>query len=497
MKPYLKILVILTTILSLSACGNAEQDNSANKEPIKIPRKIEKVISSDQIFVFGESQTDISFNKLAVAQAKEIAQVAPQVSGIIKTIHIKIGSKVQAGSKLITLGNSLSTDISNIQAQSANEALKIALNSQGLSTITSENTVELAKLSVEQAQKALKNAQKAKDNTEDLFDEQSENLEDNLDKLEDAYSQAKDAYYSAKDELDQAYQSGDQSQIESAITAVNATKKAKSETESALENAQSSLEQLETTQDSQLDQLDFAITSAGTQLKAAEQQLESAKTGIKQQELLTESQVVQAESAKDMAQKSTEYTIIKAPISGTVTGITAKTGNLASPGIPVITIEQTDKIVLKASLSEFEGQLVSNNDIVEIKTNDSEDRFEGIIETINPILNPASNKIDIEITPNKNRKIKAGTLAKIFFNPKSENLNLIPLNSIIIKNNEKYVKIISQPKNEVILVKITTGDIIGNYISVKEGLNPGDIVIKSGTTFLEEGNKVKINTQNE
>ena len=71
---------------------------------------------------------------------------------------------------------------------------------------------------------------------------------------------------------------------------------------------------------------------------------------------------------------------------------------------------------------------------------------------------------------------------------------LIPINSLLEENGEKIVYIITDTNNGTGTVKksvVKTGQIENDKITIKSGLNDGDMVITKGVSEVQEGLRVK------
>lgn len=480
-----KSLIIFT--IFLSACSGSVEP-LVQKE--KVYRYLEKELSADSVFTLSEDSTDVEFTKQASSGSALSTTISPQISGQITSLNIEIGDFVDTNTIIASLGNSYSTDANRIQAATAIQSLALSNQGLGLTNDSIQQSIYAATISADLSYQAFLNAKQAKSNSENLYYEQLDAAEINLETLEDAYDSSKDALEDARDALDLAELSNDPSQIAQAEAAVEGAKRAKEGAKTAIELAENGINQLNDGYKSQRDQLQFAINSSQSQFDLAKSQLNATSTGTEQQILASESQILQAKSAAELAALTKKYSQISSPISGIVTEIYVDEAALIGPGQPIAKIEKTDNIVLKTSLNEDEIKLISLNAEVEI-IGDSR-TLTGIISTISPTFNPATKKIDIEITAPIDSGIPAGTFMKIKFKNSNPNKVFIPLNAVFINDQNESVKIINS-KKFIEYTNIETGTIIGDYIEVLAGLDGSETIVLATTTFLAEGDKVAFN----
>lgn len=486
-KKILTLSVLILNLFILNSCSNEEQ-KVVKKD--KVPRYIQKDIEQSSIFDLSKDTATVSFSKTTEAQSETIVTVAPQTAGTIKTINVDIGDTVKKGDILATLGDSLSTDISAIQLNTAIESERLTKLLQNLSIDSNDETLRTAEISAKQSFETYKNSATSINNANETYDLQldsAQNAEDNANK---AYKKAKNNYSDALDALDIAENTGDFSLIAQAQAQVTATKAARDGAKLGVEQAESAIDLLEAGHNTQQDSLNFALNSSYNQYQIALNQLNTAVNGIEQKNIGSESQVLQVESARKIAETNKKYLTISSPINGIITKINSDIGSSASPGQAILTIESTDKVILKTSLNENELALVSQYDSVDIIG--SQNTIKGYISKISPTINQSTKKIDIEIEVPQNSGIPSGILMKVNFKLSKPEKLFIPINSIFINNNEKTVKLLSDTGFvEYKIVKV--GEIIGDNIEILDGLDGNEKLITSTTSFLYEGDYVVLN----
>jgi len=513
-KRIIKIIIIAGIIAILTFSFKIENPFNKNKtentttedtrKTEKIIRKITKTIKKDETLDLSKKNFNIMFSTTGTIEANNTINISPQINGEITDINVKIGDKVEKNTLLISLGNSLNTDLNQAQQENAEKNLKLTEQSKLLSQSAGNQTIQAAQIATNTAFLAYQNANTNKNNTIDAHNEQIKNAEialnnaklgaENANKAVDiaaeSYKLANKNYRDAKKLDDPTINlSTLSSQKNIAASQVDSAKIAEDMAENTKDQARLTIKQLEDGYQAQLDQLNFAIASANNQYLLAQNQLASAKIGSQQQILGTENQITQAKSAIEIAKIKEKYLKIVSPITGTISSIDTKIGELVSPGKTLIKIEQTNSILVKTSINEKEAELINIGDKTNIIINKT--TIEGTITSISPNLNPATQKIEIEITIENKTNLKTGNNTTVIFKAKNNNKIYIPINSIFIKDEEKNIKIINS-KNLIEYKTIVVGNIFNDQIEVLNGLNGNETIITTSTTFLEEGDKIEI-----
>lgn len=491
------------TYLNKSSNENESENEKILRETPKIIREFPP--KEVKIFALGKDKTEIYFSKTATAESKNIVYLTPQVTGKITGINIKVGDTVNEGNTLITLGESLSTDLTNLQLKTASNSLDLIYATEYLTNESNFRTLIAADLGVKTAYESYKNTLNSYTQTKSQFKTQTESAKLSVETAENAYDYAKDNYETAKDNLSDLEDKYDElaeilpasdtslqeleTGIKQAEAQVDAAKFAKENAKIGTKQADLGLTQTKKTQSSQLSQLDFGIEAASLQFLGALNSMQIAKIGGEMQNVAIQSQINQAISAIETIRLSLSYLNIKAPITGTITEITAVEGNLAAPGQILAKIETGDFLSIKTSINSDEATLISLGDLVLVE-NSNNSKVQGEVISISPIADSMTKKISVEIQIQSGEGITSGSLVKVDFWP-ATNKTFIPLNAVEILDGEKTVKIVNE-KNKAEIKKVKTGQIIGKYIEISEGLNGNEKIIALNDTFINEGEKVAV-----
>lgn len=204
------------------------------------------------------------------------------------------------------------------------------------------------------------------------------------------------------------------------------------------------------------------------------------------------------EAAKQMENEVNaqfKYTRITAPFSGTVTNKYANTGEIANPGMPLLTIAKTSNYQAVAMVPEnYISQLKKGqNAKVLIKAFDSE--INGTVEEVSVSSNNTGGQYIVKIDLDDHKhKLYAGMFSTITFES-LENVQqqkiLIPENSLITKGELKGIYTVGV-NNNAILRWLRIGRKYENKYEVLSGLDIGDKIITSSNSRLYNGSPLII-----
>lgn len=206
-----------------------------------------------------------------------------------------------------------------------------------------------------------------------------------------------------------------------------------------------------------------------------------------------QAQYLSALAALSAAKKSFEDTRIKSPISGFVSRKNIEFGTMVAVGTFVYRIVDISILKLRVSIPQEMINKVKINDKAIVKISAIEGKnFDGIVKRISPQADESTGGFMVEINVvNKNNIIKAGMTAKIdLILSKNEKTLAIPEYALVKKNDENYVYKING--NFAELKKIDIGELYGEKIIVKNGLQANDKIVVVGMKNLGTKTKVSI-----
>jgi HlyD family secretion protein len=142
------------------------------------------------------------------------------------------------------------------------------------------------------------------------------------------------------------------------------------------------------------------LATAEAQYKSAQEQLVLLKQGAtKETVMILEKQVQQARAALEVAKTQLDNGTIVAPLSGTVTVKNINVGELASPGVTLVSIVNDEDLYVNAYLpASMVGQVKQGQQVI-IKVSEMPYKnFDGEITVMNSVINSLSKNILVKVS---------------------------------------------------------------------------------------------------
>ncbi|MEP6850819.1 MAG: efflux RND transporter periplasmic adaptor subunit [Acidobacteriota bacterium] len=233
---------------------------------------------------------------------------------------------------------------------------------------------------------------------------------------------------------------------------------------------------------------------AQSKVKAATSELDGARSNVqtifaKNKQINSRIDQAKAEIANTKVLEG--YSKIVAPVSGIVVKKFAEPGATASPGSPLLAIEDISQYRLEAAVEESRSNLVhiGNRVMVRIDALGAGD-ISGTVAEILPTSDAASRSYTVKIDISANPLIRTGLYGLARF-PLSQKVAItVPQTAIIRRGQLTGIYLVGS--DGVLHFRIvTTGKTSDGMVEMLSGVNEGDEIVSSDVERLNDGTKVR------
>lgn len=212
----------------------------------------------------------------------------------------------------------------------------------------------------------------------------------------------------------------------------------------------------------------------------------------------TQSQVSATQKAADAVAATLSKTAIRAPFSGVIDQVMQQSGQIVSPGMPIVKLINLGAMRVEAKVPETYLAKVKAGTSVIVEFPMLNKTVNSRVRLTTNYINPENRTFVIQVpVVNEGGLIKPNLLAKVkiedYFNP-----NAIAIPSQYIYEDAAYKSFVFVAKNingkEGVAKKvyITKGQKSENSVEITQGLSKGDVFITDGSKTLIDGQKIKI-----
>lgn len=199
--------------------------------------------------------------------------------------------------------------------------------------------------------------------------------------------------------------------------------------------------------------------------------------------LRARSVVDSAQAASDQASTTAAFATITAPFDGTVTDKMVEPGNMASPGMPLMRLEDTRSFRLEVRVDESRIGHVKSGDRVPVVFGNSDTPIVGTVSEISRSVDADARaflvKVDLPNVPG----LRSGEFGKARFHGASRRALTVPLSAIVHRGQLTTVFVVDNGVARVRLVNLSDSEVLA-------GLTDQDVVIVSPSPAITDGRRV-------
>jgi RND family efflux transporter MFP subunit len=223
---------------------------------------------------------------------------------------------------------------------------------------------------------------------------------------------------------------------------------------------------------------------------AAEQQHETARRNA----TAAAAQLADAEARLALAREQIAQTTVRSPITGTISERPVNAGDVVQPGTALFTVVDPSSMRLEGAIPAGQLTEVDVGDPVQFEVTGYPDRtFEGQITRINPTADPATGQVRLFASiPNAEGDLVGGLFARGRISVEQAAGLIVPASAIGETEGQPMVAIVRNNIVRHLPVEIVLRDPLAERVLIRDGLQPGDVVLLGAAQGLTEGTEVRI-----
>lgn len=211
------------------------------------------------------------------------------------------------------------------------------------------------------------------------------------------------------------------------------------------------------------------------------------------------------EAAKQMRNEvmaQFNYSNLKAPFSGEVTNTFVKEGDMANPGMPLVSVEGASRMQVTAMVSESDIAKIHNGMSVKVLVKSLNKEVSGTVSEVSMSAKNTGGQYLVKINLlGTNTSVLSGMFVNVQFPIKNSTINaaessksdkiLVPQDALIKQGQLTGIYTVSS-SNTAILRWLRTGKQFGNQVEVLSGLSANESYIVSAEGKLYNGAEVQL-----
>jgi len=197
-----------------------------------------------------------------------------------------------------------------------------------------------------------------------------------------------------------------------------------------------------------------------------------------------------AKSQVEQARNQLSYAEVRSPVAGVVVEKRLSQGDLAAPGIAILTLEDPTSLLVETYVSERFVSSIHEGDQVDIKIASLERTFPGVVRQVVQAADPVSHQFLVKTSLPVADEIHPGMYAQTGFHIGLRQALVVPKAAIVSRSGLDGVYLLNEESvAQYRLLRL--GEAQGESVEVLAGLREGDVIVWSGTPALKSGMKVQ------
>ncbi|HVS82619.1 MAG TPA: efflux RND transporter periplasmic adaptor subunit [Pyrinomonadaceae bacterium] len=208
--------------------------------------------------------------------------------------------------------------------------------------------------------------------------------------------------------------------------------------------------------------------------------------------LVARTNVTNAQTQVNMAQRTLSYTVVAAPIDGFVLERPVDVGAYVATTTKIATIVRTNPLWIRIDIPEQAVPQIRNGQSVSLTTSSWPDRsFSGHIARVSPNVSATSRTLTVEAEiDNRSGTLKPGQFGTVrILLPQSEAAVLVPQRALRTISGATYVFVIKNGHAEQRLIQ--SGQTESDLVEIKSGVAADEVVATSNVDQLSDGAAVR------
>lgn len=205
----------------------------------------------------------------------------------------------------------------------------------------------------------------------------------------------------------------------------------------------------------------------------------------------------QNKSALESIRVDMANTTIKAPFSGKLETRFLEEGEMAAPGMQVVRLIGSEQYIVSAGVPARYADVVEAGDDVQVWFDtQASDTLSGEISFVAGSINPQNRTFRIEVLLPEERYYKVDMIANLKLSTLREENVIVVSEEFVYKENDSfimYVKSEDESGNAVAEQRVVElGPSYKTDVIVRDGLSSGDMLITTGSAFLNNGMRLNV-----
>ena len=236
------------------------------------------------------------------------------------------------------------------------------------------------------------------------------------------------------------------------------------------------------------------LDEAVARLREAQARVDGAAARVAE----SDAALAAARAGLDAANVGASYTVLTAPFDGMVAEKRVEPGNMASPGMPLLTVEDTRAFRLEVRLDESRAPRIAVGEPADVAVDtapapdgrDANRWLSGTVAEVSRTFDPGGHTFLVKIDLPSQPGLRSGMFGRARFRGETRRALTVPASSILQRGQLTAVFVVDKD-GRARFRPVTTGETVDGRVEVLAGVDPGETIVAGPPPDLQDGMPVK------
>lgn len=202
-----------------------------------------------------------------------------------------------------------------------------------------------------------------------------------------------------------------------------------------------------------------------------------------------QAQLKAAQASLKVAQDARPYAQVRAPMAGVITARNVDPGDLAAPGKPLLTLQESGRAQVETNVTPRAYEALALNDPVEVEA--GRKRLTARVIHLGPAAAPSTETHPVKLLLPANAALSTGTFVRVLVTVGHRQTLVIPGGAVVHRLGIPAVFIVG-PQSRAHLRLVRLGQHYGKQIEITAGLSAGERLVVSPDPGIENGTPLDV-----
>lgn len=200
----------------------------------------------------------------------------------------------------------------------------------------------------------------------------------------------------------------------------------------------------------------------------------------------TRATLEQARSALAAAQAQRNYVAITSPVDGVVVSVARRSGEMATPGAPLMTVESREVLLFKAFVPERSLAAIKSGDLIPVRIDAlGDERFKGRVRGVVPSGDGVTRRYEVDIVLPRDARLLPGMFGRLEILLDEKRAVTVPRTALVRRGGLDGVFVLQEGVARFRWLR--TGQRLGDVVEVTAGLSDGETILASVADTVHDG----------